>query len=118
MPITRIVKAISSLVFWRAATLFARRRKIEGASTEMLRTYFGNPDNFCDKPINKLVKELGWWQKFDDWDLGRHDYIWLRPDLRVTVGTRGDTIAFVVYGNPMDRHGLDELIWKRPGFDS
>jgi hypothetical protein len=114
MAIIRIIKSVFSIAFWRTAALFRRNRKIEGASTERLRTFFSDPVNFRDKSIDELVQELGIWQGYDDWDWGRFFYTWRRRGFCVTVATQGSSIRYVVFANPRDEYGSEDMIWERP----
>jgi len=113
VAITRILKGALAIVFWRLATFFARSRKIEGASAEVLRTYFSDSANFSDKSIEQLVQELGWWQEDDDWDFGRFFYTWIRPGFCVTVAVRSGKIHYVVFARSRDQYGSDDMVWQR-----
>jgi hypothetical protein len=116
-----------AVLLWVALCSRSRQRDriqfkfLEGSpscvSTETLKTFFGTPANFANRYIDELVDEIGPWQHYDNWDLGRFIYEWDCAEVRIRVITQSDYVACVEFLDPGDpgRFGtVVETVWERP----
>lgn len=98
------------------ALVSTQRYPEASTSTKLLESYFRDPTNYANRPIDDVFEHVGAPNEPDDWDWGRLVYEWRGHKLRVRVVTRGGTIICVDLLDPNDgsRFGTTiETLWER-----
>lgn len=87
---------------------------------EALEAYFRNTSNFhAGMRTQDIVKVMGDFDEYDDWDWGRLVYEWRRPHFRVRVCTDADAVVVVEALSPTTLGRFDsavEELWQHPTY--
>lgn len=116
MLLLKLMAAPFRIIFFRVAVWVKRRKQVRnGASETQLRAFFQDSTNFVNCSILEIESVIGPWQEYDDWDLGRFLYEWIRPTLCVRVMFSSSVVQWVEFCHPKDRsRGKPrEIIWER-----
>lgn len=94
--------AVSACAF-ALVVLSSRVRQKRIKEADQLREFFGDASNYRHgNHINQIAATIGPWDSCDDWDWGRVMYEWVRPGLRVAVGTDSGLIRTVHFLDPLN----------------
>nr|WP_314541507.1 hypothetical protein [uncultured Massilia sp.] len=117
MLIFRIAASFSKIFYSKNVTWTKTWGKsYEGMSTDELKAFFREPENFRDLCELDIADIIGPWERADEWGDGRALYEWVRPDCILRLSYESEKLVMVEFCNPdvEDRTGARQIMWERP----